>query len=43
MAIVILGGLLTSTFLNMVVVPALFLRFSSLEALRPAESESTLA
>ena len=28
MAIVILGGLLTSTFLNMVVVPALFLRFS---------------
>lgn len=27
MAIVILGGLLTSTFLNMVVVPALFLKF----------------
>lgn len=27
MAIVILGGLLTSTFLNMVVVPALFVRF----------------
>ena len=29
MAVVILGGLLTSTFLNMVVVPALFLRYSS--------------
>jgi CzcA family heavy metal efflux pump len=28
MAIVILGGLLTSTFLNMVVVPALFLRYA---------------
>jgi Cu/Ag efflux pump CusA len=27
MAIVILGGLLTSMFLNMVVVPALYLRF----------------
>lgn len=29
MAIVILGGLLTSTFLNMVVVPVLFLRFGN--------------
>lgn len=29
MAIVILGGLLTSTFLNMVVVPVLFLRYSN--------------
>ena len=27
LAVVVLGGLLTSTFLNMVVVPALFLRF----------------
>jgi CzcA family heavy metal efflux pump len=35
MAIVILGGLLTSTALNMVVVPALFARFSSEVELRP--------
>ncbi|MEX0820770.1 MAG: efflux RND transporter permease subunit [Rhodothermales bacterium] len=35
MAIVILGGLLTSTFLNMVVVPALFLRFGSKHVLDP--------
>ena len=34
MAIVIVGGLLSSTFLNMVVVPALFVRFG-----RPAGSE----
>ena len=34
MAIVILCGLLSSTFLNMVVVPALFLRFG-----RPVEAE----
>jgi Cu/Ag efflux pump CusA len=27
MALVVLGGLLSSTFLNMVVVPALFYRF----------------
>jgi len=32
MAIVILGGLLTSTFLNMVVVPVLFERFAPAEA-----------
>ena len=31
LAVVVLGGLLTSTFLNMVVVPALFLRFGQLE------------
>ena len=30
LAVVVLGGLLTSTFLNMVVVPALFLRFGQL-------------
>ena len=27
MAIVILGGIVTSTFLNMVVIPALYLKF----------------
>jgi Cu/Ag efflux pump CusA len=35
MAIVILGGLLTSMFLNMLVVPALYLRFG-----RPAQLET---
>ena len=39
MAIVILGGLLTSTFLNMVVVPALFLRFGGRQDLQPEEKE----
>jgi Cu/Ag efflux pump CusA len=42
MAIVILGGLLTSTFLNMVVVPALFLRFSGREDLRPSTEEHVM-
>ena len=36
LAVVVLGGLLTSTFLNMVVVPALFLRFGP-----AAEARST--
>jgi CzcA family heavy metal efflux pump len=35
MAIVILGGLLTSTLLNMVVVPALFMHFGTVENLEP--------
>lgn len=39
MAIVILGGLLTSTFLNMVVVPVLFIRYGQREALRPDEEQ----
>ena len=39
MAIVILGGLLTSTFLNMVVVPALFLRFGERDDLRQKGAE----
>jgi CzcA family heavy metal efflux pump len=38
MAIVILGGLLTSTFLNMVVVPALFMRFGEADDLEPDEN-----
>ncbi|MBI4717377.1 MAG: efflux RND transporter permease subunit [Planctomycetes bacterium] len=38
MAVVILFGLLSATFLNMIVVPALFLRFA-----RPAGAEPTLA
>jgi CzcA family heavy metal efflux pump len=32
MAIVILGGIVTSTFLNMIVIPALFLKFGRAEA-----------
>jgi len=35
MAIVILFGLLTSTALNMIVVPALYLRFGNIESRRP--------
>lgn len=31
-AVVVLGGLLTSTFLNMMVVPALFMRYGKLSA-----------
>ncbi len=34
LAVVVLGGLLTSTALNMVVVPALFLRYGRLETVR---------
>jgi len=32
MAVVILGGIVTSTFLNMIVIPALYLRYSRAEA-----------
>jgi Cu(I)/Ag(I) efflux system membrane protein CusA/SilA len=35
MAIVILGGLITSTFLNMLVIPALYLKFSQSSGDRP--------
>jgi len=40
MAIVILGGLVTSTLLNLFVVPSLYLRFGS--SLRPDTSRSQL-
>src|SRR5437870_13243516 len=32
MAVVILGGIVTSTFLNMIVIPALYLRYGRVEA-----------
>jgi len=32
MAVVILGGIVTSTFLNMIVIPALYLKFGGAEA-----------
>jgi Cu/Ag efflux pump CusA len=38
MAVVILFGLLSATFLNMIVVPALFLRFG-----RPVEAEQAVS
>jgi hypothetical protein len=37
MAVVILGGIVTSTFLNMIVIPALYLKFGRTEALVRAE------
>jgi len=46
MAVVILGGIVTSTFLNMIVIPALYLKFGRAEALVRAEdypSEMDLA
>jgi Cu/Ag efflux pump CusA len=42
LAIVTIGGLLTSTFLNMVVVPVLFDRFGDREALRSASENHSL-
>lgn len=41
MAIVILGGLLTSTFLNMLVVPALFLKWATRGAEEASIPENT--
>lgn len=38
MAIVILGGIVTSTFLNMVVLPALYLKFANVKARTESES-----
>jgi Cu/Ag efflux pump CusA len=38
MAVVILGGIVTSTFLNMIVIPALFLKYGRAEE-RAAESD----
>ena len=35
MAVVVLGGLVTSTLLNLFVVPALYLRFGAWRASRP--------
>jgi Cu/Ag efflux pump CusA len=35
MAIVILGGIFTSTFLNMIVIPALYLKYGKAEAPAP--------
>ena len=32
MAVVILGGIVTSTFLNMIVIPALYLKYGRAEA-----------
>jgi Cu/Ag efflux pump CusA len=36
MAVVILGGIVTSTFLNMVVIPALYLKYGQVAAPVPA-------
>jgi Cu/Ag efflux pump CusA len=36
MAVVILGGIVTSTFLNMIVIPALYLKFGEAAAHAPA-------
>ena len=36
LAIVILGGIFTSTFLNMIVIPALYLKYGRAEAPSPA-------
>ncbi len=43
LAVVVLGGLLTSTALNMVVVPALILRYGKLRPARAEASDLNLA
>ncbi|HKL89418.1 MAG TPA: efflux RND transporter permease subunit, partial [Salinibacter sp.] len=43
LAIVTIGGLLTSTFLNMVVVPVLFDRFGDAESFRQMQSQELSA
>ena len=40
MAVVILGGIVTSTFLNMIVIPALYLKYGRAEAPSPARDYS---
>ena len=35
MAVVILGGIVTSTFLNMIVIPALYLKYGEVGAQAP--------
>ena len=39
LAVVVLGGLITSTLLNMVVVPALFVRWGNIPVGEPANKE----
>lgn len=41
MAVVILGGIVTSTFLNMIVIPALYLKYGRAEALEDATEFGT--
>ena len=41
MAVVILGGIVTSTFLNMVVIPALYLKYGRAEAIEDAKDLGT--
>jgi Cu/Ag efflux pump CusA len=38
MAVVILGGIVTSTFLNMIVIPALYLKYGEAGAESPSRS-----
>ncbi len=40
MAVVILGGIVTSTFLNMIVIPALYLKYGEAAAQAPAHEKS---
>jgi len=40
MAVVILGGIFTSTFLNMIVIPALYLKYGEARASAPEHGYS---